>query len=103
MIRGSTAFTPHVIEYLPEATTTGDINQGYSTLVMNKIEEMEKAKKLVTASALKNELHVGKTTVLKHLKRFVKEGFLTMREAKIQYENNVVITPVYKLKKGKNK
>lgn len=99
MIKGGIGFTPHVIEYLPEETTTGDINKGYAMLVMNKIEEMEKAKKLVTASALQKELKVGKTTILKWLKQFEKEGFVKARLAKIQTSNNVVITPVYKLKK----
>jgi len=102
MIKGSTGFTPHVIEFLPEDVTSGGLNQGYSTVILSKIEEMDKNGELITAPIIQEKLNIGKTTVIKHLKRFKKSGMLSERLAKIQYENTVVITPVWTMKKKKN-
>jgi len=99
MIGGKTGFTPHVIEFLPEDATTGSLNQGYSTVILSKIEEMDKKGELITAPIIQEKLKIGKTTVIKHLQRFKKSGFIQERLAKIQYENTVVITPVYTMKK----
>jgi len=103
MIKGSVAFKPYVIEYLPADATTGGVNQGYGMLIMNKIEEMENNGELITAPLIREKLKIGKTTVLKHLKRLMKQGFLTTRLAKIQHENSTVITPVYMIKKTKRR
>jgi len=102
MIGGKTGFTPHVIEFLPPEATSASMNQGYGTLILNKIEELDKKGELITAPIIQEKLKIGKTTVIKHLQRFKKSGFIQERLAKIQYENTVVITPVYTMKKKKD-
>lgn len=101
-LTGKTGFTPHVIEFLPPGTTTSALNAGYSTIILNKIEEMDKKGDLITAPILEEVLKMGKTTVIKHLKRFEKAGMIEARLAKLQYEHTVVITPVYNMKKKKD-
>jgi len=81
----------------------GGINAGYGTLIMNKIEEYDANKALITAPKLVEDLHLGKTTVIKWLKRFMEQGKLTQKMAKLQYETSVVITPVYYLKNNKTR
>ena len=102
MIGGKTGKAPYVIEYLPVDATTGSLNHGYSSLILDKIQELDKKGELITAPIIEKKLNIGKTTVIKHMKRFKKEGIVKERLAKIQYENTVVITPVYTLKKNKD-
>ena len=102
MISGKTGFTPHVIEFLPVDQTSGAINAGYSQVILNKIEEMDKKGELITAPIIQEKLNIGKTTVIKHMTKLHKAGVLNKRLAKIRMEHTVVITPVYTMKKKKN-
>jgi hypothetical protein len=102
MIGGRTGKAPYVIEYLPVDATTGSLNHGYSSLIFDKIEELDKKGELITAPIIEKILNIGKTTVIKHMKKFENDGLLNVRLAKLQYENTVVITPVYTVKKKKD-
>lgn len=95
----NTGKKPIILEFLPADQTTGKINAGFGTLIMNKIEEYAKEDEIITAPRICEDLHLGKTTVIKWLKRYLEAGKLTQRMAKLKYENSVVITPVYYLKK----
>jgi hypothetical protein len=102
MIGGRTGKAPYVIEYLSVDATTGSLNRGYSSLIFDKIEELDKKGDLITAPIIEKILNIGKTTVIKHMKKFQNDGLLNVRLAKLQYENTVVITPVYTVKKKKD-
>ena len=102
MIKGRTGFTPHVIEFLPIDQTSGTINAGYANVILNKIEEMDKKGELITAPIIQEKLNIGKTTVIKWMTKFHKDGILNKRLAKIRMEHTTVITPVYRMKKKKD-
>jgi response regulator of citrate/malate metabolism len=104
MIGGKVDRKPFVLEYLPEETTMKSVNQGYGMLILNKIEELEKNGDLITGMTIATELNIGKTTVHKHVKRLMKQGFISNRLAKVQMPNTTVIVPIYAMKKkGKPK
>jgi predicted ArsR family transcriptional regulator len=104
MIGGKMPSKPFVLEYLPEETTMKNVSQGYGMLILNKIEELDKNGDLITGNTIATELKIGKTTVHKHVKRLMKQGFLSSRLAKVQMPNTTVIVPIYALKKkGKSK